>query len=264
MSIADKLITIAENEQRVFEAGKLSLLRESKYMNGSLSGEVVAANDVSAVEHDVDVHLSSDTVTDFLQVNVKRYGKNIFNADALLQATGWGFDGVYYNGSPVYLRNEFNPNTSGKYLYDAFAPDTQYTLSLKGYCNSETIVDSLSFFFHYRDGTNSRVYLSTDKTEQSVVLTSEAGKSVVGLFCSVSQVPKIYLRDIQLEVGDTATSYEPYVEPTIYTANADGTVDGVRSLSPSMTLTTDTDGVMIDCSYLRDVDRYIDGLTGGA
>ena len=60
------------------------------------------------------------------------------------------------------------------------------------------------------------------------------------------------------------SGYEPYVEPTIYTANADGTVDGVRSLSPSMTLTTDTDGVTIDCSYLRDVDRYIDGLTGGA
>ena len=46
-------------------------------------------------------------------------------------------------------------------------------------------------------------------------------------------------------------------------ASADGTVTGVKSVSPGMTLVTDTDGVLIECSYLRDIDRYIDTLTGG-
>ena len=40
-----------------------------------------------------------------------------------------------------------------------------------------------------------------------------------------------------------------------YTANADGTVNGVTSLYPTTTLMTDTDGVIIDCEYNRDINK---------
>jgi hypothetical protein len=64
-----------------------------------------------------------------------------------------------------------------------------------------------------------------------------------------------------LEVGDTATSYEPYVEPTSYKPNADGTVEGVKSIYPNITLTTDTSGVLVECEYNRDINKAFAELT---
>jgi hypothetical protein len=63
-----------------------------------------------------------------------------------------------------------------------------------------------------------------------------------------------------LSVGDNA-EYEPYKEPTTYTPNADGTVEGVTSLYPSTTLLTDIDGVVIDCEYNRDINKAFEELT---
>lgn len=54
--------------------------------------------------------------------------------------------------------------------------------------------------------------------------------------------------------------YEPYVEPVEYSVNADGTVKGVASLYPSMSLLTDTSGVMIDAEYNKDTNKVIQNL----
>ncbi|MEE0839179.1 MAG: hypothetical protein U0L72_01350, partial [Acutalibacteraceae bacterium] len=68
----------------------------------------------------------------------------------------------------------------------------------------------------------------------------------------------VVFKNIQLEVGSTATDYEPYIEPQTVTANADGTVEGLTSLSPNITVTTDTEGVVIDMTYNADTKMYID------
>ena len=60
--------------------------------------------------------------------------------------------------------------------------------------------------------------------------------------------------NIQIELGTTATDYEPYNSAT-FTPTADGTVNGVTSLYPNTTLMTDTDGVLIDCEYNRDINK---------
>ena len=76
---------------------------------------------------------------------------------------------------------------------------------------------------------------------------------------------------LQLEEGTEVTEY---VSPTFgltsvkvivknndgetvaeYTPNADGTVDGVKSLYPTTVITTDTDGVTIDCEYNVDLNK---------
>lgn len=66
--------------------------------------------------------------------------------------------------------------------------------------------------------------------------------------------------NLQIELGTTATEYEPYTTPTEYTPTADGTVNGVTSLYPNTTLTTDTDGVLIDCEYNRDINKAFAAL----
>lgn len=58
----------------------------------------------------------------------------------------------------------------------------------------------------------------------------------------------------QLELGSTATAYEPYTAAE-YTPAADGTVSGVKSLYPTTTLMTDTEGAIIDAKYNRDINK---------
>ena len=67
--------------------------------------------------------------------------------------------------------------------------------------------------------------------------------------------------DFMIERGSTATDYEPYIEPVECTANADGTVEGVKSLYPNMTLIPDTDGVVISTEYIKDIDKAFEAVT---
>ena len=62
-------------------------------------------------------------------------------------------------------------------------------------------------------------------------------------------------------MGDSATPYEPYIEPANYTPNADGTVEGVKSIYPTTTLMADKQGVTIECEYNKDTGKVIDNLT---
>ena len=66
--------------------------------------------------------------------------------------------------------------------------------------------------------------------------------------------PMIYLR------GVTNYDYEFY-NRTDYTPTADGTVNGVTSLYPNTTLMTDTNGIIIDCDYYKDIDKAYNKLS---
>lgn len=68
-----------------------------------------------------------------------------------------------------------------------------------------------------------------------------------------------YIVRPQLELSSTATDYEPYTGAT-YTPNADGTVDGVTSVSPTMTIFTDKSGVTIEAEYNQDINAAFDGV----
>ena len=62
------------------------------------------------------------------------------------------------------------------------------------------------------------------------------------------------LSDFQLEIGDTATEYEPYIEPTDYTADENGVVNGITAQGDGFTLFAD-DGATITAEYNRDINK---------
>lgn len=64
----------------------------------------------------------------------------------------------------------------------------------------------------------------------------------------------------QVEV-EQKSAYEPYIEPTEYAVNEDGTVDGVTPLDPTTTLMTDTAGAVLDVTYTRDANKVVNELT---
>lgn len=80
----------------------------------------------------------------------------------------------------------------------------------------------------------------------------------------------------QIEVGDEPTEYSPYVDlstvtvtrygvdetdnPKNYTPEPDGTVNGITSLSPTMTLSTDNESVTIEAEYNLDTACVIESI----
>lgn len=73
-----------------------------------------------------------------------------------------------------------------------------------------------------------------------------------------------------LEYGTVATDYEPWVDPTgftvtdgngnTFTPDTDGTVEGVTSTSPTMTLSLNKEGATIDVEYNRDLTAAIERI----
>lgn len=59
-----------------------------------------------------------------------------------------------------------------------------------------------------------------------------------------------------VEYSDATIGFEPYNGETQIPA-ADGTVIGLKAVSPIMSLLTDTPGVTIDCEYSRDTNKVI-------
>ena len=60
-------------------------------------------------------------------------------------------------------------------------------------------------------------------------------------------------------VGSVADKYEPYNGIT-HTPTTDGTILDMTSLSPTMTLLTDTEGAIVECEYNRDSNAVIADL----
>lgn len=133
-----------------------------------------------------------------------RSGKNLFDENQLLQAEGWTYSNGYYNGlvEKYYaaFRYGFNFNTP-------FKENTQYTIKLNAY----TTGGNPRFKIEYTDGTNYMMnFTATTPTDYSY--TTKNGKTIskiVGDF-GTGGGQTLYLKDLQLEQGTTATDYEPY------------------------------------------------------
>lgn len=75
MTFEDKLVKIAEREQKVFEAGQKSMVDESKIIEKTAIGTTtLTIDDVSELPHDVEVQLSSDSITDFSGISLSVNG----------------------------------------------------------------------------------------------------------------------------------------------------------------------------------------------
>lgn len=241
MSIAEKLQTIAENEPKVYNAGQLAVLENSKYMNGKESGAIVSVNDVTPIEHNVGVKLSSDTITDFTGVEVARYGKNLCSPDINDTFVRGSYRFQHIGNVPLIIK-----------FYDK---DTSIDVS--------NINIGWAYNFNNVHDGNRWVCMSgkidTDLTNTDFAREKQC-PCLMYYPTSEGAFNKIMQRwDIQVEYGGTQTEFEPFTKE-IYTANADGTVEGVKSISPNMTLIPNNNAVTVECEYLRDIDLYIDNL----
>lgn len=191
-------------------------------------------------------------------VNVTRCGKNLTTPQQVYKGAGFYSEEIFENKNCV----RFSSSTTIKNSPVAFKPNTQYTVSfdVKTVLRSgqTTAIADDVFRFFYSDGTSSgaaNIYTNTEWTHK--VLTSIAGKTILYVGVTSAEFRSYSYVDInsfQLEEGSTATTYEPY-QAQKYIPSADGTVSGVKSLYPITTLMTDTDGIIINAEYNKDLNK---------
>ena len=204
-------------------------------------------------------------INDFSGVEVGRYGKNLFDQDMILpkikpaQESWSSFvwkkqaDGSFFSGNIGTMHGSTWWENTEDY-------NGQIVLSLDARTDEDLESGGLMVLCEHTDGTTTKFTVLPRVDYKTYTLQSTEGKKVSRVYQSYqSFIKNHYIKNVMIAYG-TDASYEPYIEPTIYQSIADGTVEGVTSIAPNMTLLSDNNGVVINAHYYKDPDIVISNL----
>ena len=160
-------------------------------------------------------------------------------------------------------------NASGKNLASINSIEFPITSEVTVFEGDATGDFVLSFDNNLTDiGAMSASLVSYTLNGETFNLTPNSHITNKGIFKISGNLTKVLFRNwcqaqggsvdnIQIEAGTEKTEFESYNGLETYPINADGTVEGVKRIYPTTTLTTDADAV-IDATYNADTKKYID------
>jgi hypothetical protein len=219
----------------------------SNALKGNASGKIVRIDDVSPLAPDIVVKVSG--VEDVSAVKVQRWGKNLFNNDTNKIAK------VNYIGQ--------SGSVGARYGYAIHLPAGTYTAHAQYREDLELTFDHSYVYglINTKDGAFVQA-ANLSQADSTFTVTATLNEGDVwyiydGIASHTETLAKKLFKgvDIQFEPGTTVTDFAPYIAPTEYAVNEDGTVDGVTALFPTTTITTDTAGAIIECEYNRDINK---------
>jgi hypothetical protein len=246
-NVYNEIKRVEENSKKIF----------SNALIGGKNGISTVMNDVSPIEHELNISLSSNIITDFSNVKVTRYGKNILtypyinttkesngvkftdNGNGTITVSGNATaysDFRLYEGVPL-VKNGYITFSAGRNY-----KNTAVTLAL--YDNSNTLIaqyqvsDAQSDFVEV---VNLSDYPET--VRWAITIKRRKDGEVSGTVFP------------QIEIGEIATEYEEYISPISVNAETIGQVNGIKSLFPTTSLITDNGDVTINCKYNRDINK---------
>ena len=228
-------------------------------VDGYVSVGVVVLKDVVFANEKVLVQLEEGaTATEYepyidpTTVTVKRCGKNLACASYSYEVTQNGLTFTAEKGlSEVKINGTSEKAQSYALMKGIILPRGTYTASLIG----ANVMDSASDRVYIYNPVTSVVIKNYIMAGKPQTFTIEENTSVNAemVFAEGSTYSNKAVK-LQIERGENATEYEAHKPATVHTPAADGTVNGITSVSPTMTLITDTDGVKIDCEYNVDIN----------
>lgn len=188
-------------------------------------------------------------------VTVNKHGKNLARASYNYNVTSNGLNIVgTKDSSEITINGTSDKANSYRIMkYMVLGPGT-YTASIVG----ANVVDSGNDRVYICNSDSGAVivnHIMTDKP-RSFSLSEVTSIDVEMVFAANSKYSYMPIR-FQIERGSVATGYEPYTGSTVTPDVVDGTCT-VKSVSPTMTLLTDTPGVIIEVEYNRDTTKLFE------
>lgn len=217
-------------------------------------------------------------VPDLTAVTVSKYGKNLFDYDNATKVSGFVSTFTKQDGKIIVGQSKVGTYKSSNVSLSTSLVGKTITITAQASTSGVNVAQLRVQWGNARGVvTGDRLLSNTYTGETDTLLTlsgvvpeqpDSAYPYLVLMFYSNSNgaleegvTYTATYSNIQLELGTTATDYEPYDSKTNYTSTSDGTVNGVTSLYPNTTLITDADGVIIDCDYYKDIDKAFNELT---
>lgn len=237
IDIENLYVEAAEADEKFSEINKVA----ANAIKGVANGEAaVLITDVSPLPHDMRIITSPNS-------KITSYGKNLINYKA---------EGVTARGTVEVIENGLRWKQGGTY-YIRIPCSLPKGFVVKGSFtdNGEGTDKINNIRIEYANGTIAPIYSDGFLNLADDVVAAYIYKSDP----SIALTKDVEIRFIQLEVGETATEYEEYVEPMIYTANSEGVIEGLKSIYPSITLVSENES-NIAVTYNQDVNAVINRL----
>ena len=207
-------------------------------------------------------------ISGFTGVNIPHTGKNLFDIE-LLSATNITVSDGVATGKAYNFYQAHKNGVSGLSV-----PNGQVTLSATAYTNASdgTTGNGLLFIFVYTDGTQTPALSfpnsTTSRTTKTV--TSASGKTVDTIKVSYASLGSNtwYVDSVQLEVGATASDFEPYTGTTYaidWTDEAGtvygGSLDVVSGVLTAVPYYGSYNGETLVGPWVSSMDKYVAGTT---
>lgn len=225
-------------------------------LRGSASGEAVRLTDVSPIEHEIKIKLTAESNhSDFSGVTLKRYGKNLLPYPYKNTNIDYTFNGINYkvkSDGTVVLNGTANEQS---YFILAGLVLNKGVYYLSG-CPSGGQGSTYSIYFQYDNFS----YYKADYGSGVKIDINEKKNCAVAITIGKNTAVSNLIFKPMLEVGSKLTDFEERRTAVAYTPAVDGTVTGVTSISPDMTFLSDTDGIIINAEYNRDLNKAISEL----
>ena len=219
------------------------------------------------------------------KIPVRVYGKNLFDSEQLLKASGWTCEDGVYSGTVSTLFKAFGIETEKG--YDIPLRGKKLAISFEAKNSDKTTVTTY-FQVHYTDGAKQNIGAINSTEWKKYSGVTNAG-NISKIIAGYSNDDTVYFRNIQIEAASAVTDYEPYSEQAQtatltsplsggeyidllgkkrYAANGtatDITVTGELKTIESGSITIDcTTGVQpprIEAEYWQDINKVVGNLT---
>ena len=253
MTTSEKLVKIAENQIKVYNAGVQKGQSEGGYEEGkkdygkskTVTGNPVALKYIHPKAHNMEVKLLHSTITDFSNIVVKEYGKNILP-----------YPYSYHSANPhianglTFLMNDDGSvtinGTATAETYYQFTNPNQFYLNPGKYCLWSCPAGGLKTGVAYTYiGSN-----TLNKLECNIfTATSYSSPGYFMYLVKAGAHFEDYVIRPMLCLADFGSQYVPYVEPIEHIATSDGIIQDIVSKTSDMTLIIENRDINIEATY---------------
>lgn len=188
-------------------------------------------------------------------VTVRRCGKNLAYGGTTTNSTTHGITITRTPGSSIFTLNGTATSavSTGATMPILLSPGV-YTISVYGLNKISATFDRCYVLRH--DDKSVIVNEVMTNSPKTFTLTEPTNVAISFVLAEGTTYSNKTIH-LQLEQGDTASGYVETEELTTHATNADGTVEGITSLAPTMTLLTDTENTTVEVEYNRDINAVI-------